>query len=202
MSRVTDSTKKIITETALKMFIEDSISKVRLYDIADKANVGEATIYRHFGNKQNVVLSAAIELSNRISVRYLNTDDSLNGYERIKGFYNVYLDIFKKHSYFFSFLNELDTYLLQEEFDGREKYQDNLDSYRELFFKNYELGINDGSLRKINDLDSFYYSTTHAITSLCKKLAIKKIIAKQDENIDKEKEIETLITIFLNYLKK
>ena len=90
MSRVTDLTKKVITETALNMFIENSISKVRLYDIAAKADVGEATIYRHFGNKQNVVISAAIELSNRISVEYLSRDESLSGLESIRKFYNVF----------------------------------------------------------------------------------------------------------------
>lgn len=201
MSRVTDSTKKVITETALKMFVSNSISKVRLYDIANKADVGEATIYRHFGNKQNVVLAAAIELSNRISVNYLREDDNKNGYELIKDFYEIFLKIFKTNNYYYSFLNELDTYLLEEEFEGRDKYQDNIESYRNLFFKDYEKGINDGSLKEISDLESFYYSTTHSIVALCKKLSTKKIL-EQDEIIDKEKEIIILIDTFLSYIKK
>ena len=201
MSRVTDSTKKVITETALKMFMENSISKVRLYDIAAKADVGEATIYRHFGNKQNVVISAAIELSNRISINYLTENEELTGYEKIKKFYEVFLKIFKNYNYYYSFLNELDSYLLQEDFEGRDKYQDNLDSYKEIFFKDIETGINDGSIRMINDLNNFYFSTTHSLIALCKKLSTKKILA-QDEYVDKEKEIKTLINIFLCYLKK
>ena len=201
MSRVTDSTKKVITETALKMFVSSSINKVRLYDIANKANVGEATIYRHFGNKQNVVLAAAIELSNRISVNYLREDDNKSGYELIKDFYGIFLKIFKNHNYYFSFLNELDSYLLEEEFEGRENYQDNLENYRTIFFSDYEKGIKDGSLREIPDVETFYFSTTHSIIALCKKLSTKKIL-EQDEYIDKEKEVVVLINTFLNYLKK
>ena len=200
MSRVTDSTKKVITETALKMFVSNSISKVRLYDIANKANVGEATIYRHFGNKQNVVLAAAIELSNKISFNYLREDENKSGFELIKGFYETFLKIFKTTNYY-SFLNELDSYLQEEEFQGRDKYQDNVESYRNLFMKDYEKGINDGTLRQVPDIEVFYYSTTHSIVALCKKLSTKKILA-QDEIIDKEKEIVVLINIFLNYLKK
>jgi len=200
MSRVTDSTKKVITETALKMFVSNSISKVRLYDIANKANVGEATIYRHFGNKQNVVLAAAIELSNKISFNYLREDENKSGFELIKGFYETFLKIFKTTNYY-SFLNELDSYLQEEEFQGRDKYQDNVESYRNLFMKDYEKGVNDGTLRQVPDIEVFYYSTTHSIVALCKKLSTKKILA-QDEVIDKEKEIVVLINIFLNYLKK
>ncbi len=200
MSRVTDSTKKVITETALKMFVSNSISKVRLYDIANKANVGEATIYRHFGNKQNVVLAAAIELSNKISFNYLREDENKSGFELIKGFYETFLKIFKTTNYY-SFLNELDSYLQEEEFQGRDKYQDNVESYRNLFMKDYEKGVNDGTLRQVPDIEVFYYSTTHSIVALCKKLSTKKILA-QDEIIDKEKEIVVLINIFLNYLKK
>ncbi len=200
MSRVTDSTKKIITETALKMFIDDSISKVRLYDIAAKADVGEATIYRHFGNKQNVVISAAIELSNRISIQYLASNDYISGFENIKNFYNVFLTIFKNYNYYFSFLNELDTYLLQENFDGRDNYQNNLNSYKDLFYRDYNNGLKDGSIREIEDPETFYFATTHSILALCKKLSTKKII-QQDELVDKEKEVKTLINLFLNYLK-
>ena len=160
MSRVTDSTKKVITETALKMFVSNSISKVRLYDIANKANVGEATIYRHFGNKQNVVLAAAIELSNKISFNYLREDENKSGFELIKGFYETFLKIFKTTNYY-SFLNELDSYLQEEEFQGRDKYQDNVESYRNLFMKDYEKGVNDGTLRQVPDIEVFYYSTTH-----------------------------------------
>ena len=201
MSRVTDLTKKIITETALNMFIENSISKVRLYDIAAKADVGEATIYRHFGNKQNVVISAAIELSNRISVEYLSRDESLSGLESIRNFYNVFLTIFKNYNYYFSFLNELDTYLLAEEYNGRDNYQNNLNYYKEVFYKDYEKGLEDNSIRKIDDVEAFYFATTHSLTALCKKLSTKKIL-EQDDYVDKEKEIEVLIEIFLDYLKK
>lgn len=201
MSRVTDLTKKVITETALNMFIENSISKVRLYDIAAKADVGEATIYRHFGNKQNVVISAAIELSNRISVEYLSRDESLSGLESIRNFYNVFLTIFKNYNYYFSFLNELDTYLLAEEYNGRDNYQNNLNYYKEVFYKDYEKGLEDNSIKKIDDVEAFYFATTHSLTALCKKLSTKKIL-EQDDYVDKEKEIEVLIELFLDYLKK
>ncbi len=201
MSRVTDLTKKVITETALNMFIANSISKVRLYDIAAKADVGEATIYRHFGNKQNVVIAAALELSNRMSVEYLSRDESLTGLESIKNFYNVFLTIFKNYNYYFSFLNELDTYLLEEDYNGRDTYQNNLNLYKELFFKDYEKGLVDNTIKKIDDVDAFYFATTHSLTALCKKLSTKKIL-EQDDYVDKEKEIEILINLFLDYLRK
>ncbi len=201
MSRVTDATKKIITETALNMFVSRSISKVRLYDIAANADVGEATIYRHFGNKQTLVLASAIELSNQISNTYLINNEDLTGFELIKKFYEIFLEIFKTNIRYYSFINELDSYLAEEDFEGREAYEDNIEKYKEKFFFAYNKGIKDGTIRQIEDAETFYYSTTHSTISLCKKLSSKKIL-KQDDYVDKEKEIKILVDLFLEYLKK
>ena len=65
----------------------------------------------------------------------------------------------------------------------------------------YNDGLIDGSVRKVEDLELFYFSSTHALIELCKKKAIVEDILVQDKAIDKSGEIKCLIGIILNNLK-
>ena len=50
-------------------------------------------------------------------------------------------------------------------------------------------------------MELFYYSTTHAMLSLCKKLAAEAYIVKQDEFTDKRQEVRMMIEIILASLR-
>ena len=62
-------------------------------------------------------------------------------------------------------------------------------------------GLADGSVKKVWDLDLFYYSTTHAMLSLCKKLATEAYIVRQDDLTDKRQEVRLVIEVILSSLK-
>ena len=70
----------------------------------------------------------------------------------------------------------------------------------EVFINAYNKGLIDKTVKEINDINSFYLTTTHALMGLCKKLANSNILI-QDEKMDKVKEIEMLIDIFMVNIK-
>ena len=76
-----------------------------------------------------------------------------------------------------------------------------MDIFKAQFEEAYRAGVEDGSVKKVWDLDLFYYSTTHAMLSLCKKLASEAYIVRQDDLTDKRQEIRTVIDVILQYLK-
>ena len=53
MSGIKDTMKRAIAKKALGLFLEKSITEVKISDIAIEADVGEATVYRYFKTKQN-----------------------------------------------------------------------------------------------------------------------------------------------------
>ena len=65
----------------------------------------------------------------------------------------------------------------------------------------YEQGLKDGSVKEQKDINLFYFSTTHALLELCKKLSLKAVL-NQDLIIAKEEEIKYLISIILAQLGK
>ena len=66
----------------------------------------------------------------------------------------------------------------------------------------YELGLKDGSIKEQKDIETFYFSTTHALLELCKKLAAKKAVLSQDKHLQKKGEVQCLIDIIVESLKK
>ena len=196
-----DAKVNFLVDMATDLFMSRSIQEVTIRDIAISAQVGEATIYRYFGKKQELVVQAAMKLQGIVSSGYFQLDSKMNGYQKLEAFYLSYLDIFDHHRDFYKFLSEFDAYMSVENKDILNPYEDAIDQYKSAFMNAYEQGLKDGSVKAQENIDLFYFSTTHSILELCKKLALKAVL-NQDLAIEKLGEVRCLIDIVLNALKK
>ena len=186
-----------LVDIATDLFMCRSISEVTIRDIAISAQVGEATIYRYFGNKQNLVFQAAMKLQRIVSEGFFRLEKGQNGFEKLKLFYESYYEIFVTHPNFYKFLNEFDSYIAVEHADDMNSYENAIDQYKNAYMDAYELGLKDGSIKEQKDIEMFYFSTTHALLEICKKMAYKRAVINQDTRIEKDSEIKCLIDIIL-----
>ena len=196
-----DAKKNFLIETAIKLFLSESIDKVTIKDIASEAGVGEMTIYRYFGKKTAIVAEAVMQLQNVVFTDYFKVDPHKTGYEMLESFYNTFLEVFNNHPEFFKFIKEFDIYMMNEDSHMLQDYEEELDKFKNVYYSSYKAGINDKSVRKVPDLELFYFTSTHALIELCKKLSYSKGVLPQDEKIVKTKEIKCLIDVFLSTVK-
>ena len=194
--------KHIVTE-ATRLFFERSIYEVKIRDVAQKANVGEATFYRYFTNRASLIVACATLLQETVGNDYFNLSEEGTGFEKLSAFYSVFLKVFTEHVEYYRFLSEFDAYCISEEVKGQglEQYSDNLDLFKNYFVAAYEQGRRDLTVKEVKDVDLFYYSTTHALLSLCKKLASQGNIVRQDELVNKKAEVTLLKDLILSALK-
>ena len=195
-----DAKVNFLVDIATDLFMCRSINEVTIKDIAISAQVGEATIYRYFGSKQNIVVHAAMKIQGIVSTDFFKLEEGKNGFEKLKVFYESYYDIFVKHPNFYKFLNEFDAFVSVEDSSVTNPYEAAIDSYKNFFMDAYKLGVKDGSVKKQKDIEMFYFSTTHALLELAKKLAFKKAVLNQDTLIEKPTELQYLIDIILGSL--
>ena len=198
---IKDAKTNFIVDEALALFLERSVNEVTVHDIAARAGVGEATIYRYFSTKHNLVCAAATKLENLIFETYFDFSGASSGFEKLALFYGSYLEIFSSHREFFKFINEFDAYMLSEGKTDSNEYSSGLDKFKELCLNAYAQGLSDDSISPVDDWETFYYATTHALLELCKKLSAADIV-RQDLSANKEREISTLTEIILHTLKK
>ena len=189
-----------LVDIATDLFMCRSVQEVTIRDIAVSAQVGEATIYRYFGTKQNIVLQAAMKVQDIVSKDFFKLEEGKKGYEKLTIFYQSYFDIFVKYPSFYKFLDEFDAYISIENTDASNPYESAIDQYKAHYMQAYQLGIKDGSIKPQKDIEIFYFSTTHALLELCKKMAFRKAVLSQDKSIIKGDEIRCLIGIILQSL--
>ena len=195
-----DMKYKLIVDGVTDLFLNRGINVVTIKDVASSLGLGEATIYRYFTKKENLVTEIAIKLEEEIFNSYFKIDDSLNGYETISKFYLCFLEVFINRKEFYRFISEFDNFVLNKDCNLSE-YEKKLALFYEVFVNGFNKGIKDESIKEIDDIDAFYLTTTHALMGLCKKLASDDILI-QDERINKVKEIKLLIDIIMNSIKK
>ena len=197
---IKDAKLNFILGVARELLLEQSIESVTMRDIAKASGVGEATVYRYFSKKENIVIAVAETLEKEVYYDYFAKEVKGNGYEKIKAFYKRYEDIFIRRPKFFKFVREFDAYMITENRASSEEYSLGVDLFKNIFFKAYEEGIEDRSVRKLENPDAFYFSTTHALLELCKKMTIDENIVIQDETADKAAEITEMEKVILFYL--
>jgi len=186
-----------IVETATALFIERSIRNVTVRDIAEKADIGEATVYRYFARKQNIVQAAAEKLQAEVLGHYYRAMPGKTGAERLTAFYDVYIRVFRDHPEFYRFVQEFDSYLLSEGISASEEYASGIDKFYDYFMAAFRDGVADGSVKDKEDPRLFYYATAHAMLELCKKLSVAGDIVRQDSTVERIAEINELKRVIL-----
>ncbi len=199
MSKMKDAQKDFIVEEALKLFLAKSIDEVTMSEIAKEVEIGDATLYRYFAKKQNIIVLSAIKLSSRVFENFF-TFDGLEDIEILRKFYSNFLNIYIEHRNFYRFLNEFDAYIINEEYDST-LYEKGIDMYKKIYIDAYESAVKNGKIKEVSDINTFYYSTTHVLLDLGKRLARTNGIVKSDEQSN-YKELEVIIDIILNSLIK
>ena len=196
-----DLKRDYIVETAKKLFLSSSISEITIKDISAVSGIGEATIYRYFSNKENLVTAVSLSLQKDI-LKIKFEDSSSSGLENIQNFFNLFRNIFVEHKEYVKFIAEFDiVYLNNIENKENRQYSLSLDVFYDLFIKFYNQGLKDKSVKEVEDIKLFYYTSTHSLLELCKKLASSNTGLKQDKAVDRVKEIEYLISLFISVLK-
>ncbi len=197
-----DLKKTYIVDVATSLFLSSGIDNVTVKDIADAANVGEMTIYRYFGKKQAIVAGAVLSLQDIVASDYFDLAKAKTGFEKLEMFYSSYLEIFKHKPEYFRFIREFDLMMMGEDEATLKQYEKGVDAFKVAYLDAYNLGLKDGSVKEIENIELFYFATTHALIELCKKLSYKKGVLVQDKHIKKSDEIKCLIETILNSLKK
>lgn len=185
-----------VIDGAIELFLERGIADVTIRDIAVKTGVGEATVYRYFSKKQNVVVAAAMKLSKEAFDGYF-TEKGASGFEVIENFYNCFLRIYMERPELYKFVRSFDQYVAGEKSDLSD-YEKTLFPYYKIFSEGYERGRKDGTVRRVDAPEIFYLTTTHALLGLCEKMSQERLLEQDRFGTE---EIKTLISIILGSLR-
>ncbi len=73
----TDTRRRQVAEAALRAIAEDGVSRFTTRAVADRVGISDSTLFRHFGNKEEIVLEAMGLLSAELERGLVSTGDPL-----------------------------------------------------------------------------------------------------------------------------
>jgi AcrR family transcriptional regulator len=203
-----DRRKEEVIFAAIQIFKENGIGNAKMTDIAEKAQIGVASVYRYFKTKADLVIEAATmfwDLEVRELLENYNdaTFEKLNSIEKIKNILDFFAEFYENHKDFVRFIFELDNYIVNEQIteDKLVNYENCIIDFREVIFDEIRKGKGQGLIRKDISESEFYNTITHALMSLCEKLVLRGNILKSDKEVDGKKQIKLIIDMAVNYIE-
>lgn len=199
--------RKRLLEAGLRLCSVRGIENVSLQEIAEEAGVGVATLYNYYGNKVNLVNAISAYMWRNVweeNIKTVGADvlDSYNAYQRIEGYFDLMIHLYKAHPEILRFSSCYKTYMNQENAGKAEKNEhlDVVGPIASIFHTLYEKAQIDKSIR--TDIDEHTMFTTLALTMLgmAERYAQGLVWARNDEN-DYTKELMLLKDMMLKWLK-
>lgn len=198
--------EKILT-AAMELFQEKCLEDTSMEEIAKKAGVGAATVYRYFSGKIQLVIEAAELYWNQISEKYLKELEKEgmgeNGYEQLQKIFDIFCRIFAKQKPFLKFLQEFDVFVKKYQISEEHlaEYECGILKLKPYVTDSLERGLADKSLFFTCQTDEMYFSLTHALLAMMEKLAVGGDILSSDQIVAEEKQFHIFAELLLRGIK-
>lgn len=203
-SRIREERYNYAVEVAAGLFLEKGIEEVKMTDIAENCGIGVASLYRFFETKTEIVLRAGSILWQKVNkdfLKYVQNSDATDGLSLLIYDLKYFKKLFVRNKEFIKFLDDFDRLMLDEKMPPEHlaDYEKSIVNFYEPFNTAYEMGIKDGTIRKIDDLHLVYSTITHSLMAISQKF-IRGAILPGDDKTQTDKEIEKLLEMTAKFL--
>lgn len=168
-----------ILDVGFKLFAERGIGQVILPEVAKAADVGNATLFRYFPTKTDLVVAIAtrkwqefIEWHN--SLLTLEETQNLTGAEYLKFFLDSFLELYRNHKDILRFNYDFNSFVRSAEWTDEQKqpYLQMVDALSRQFHDLYERGTKDGTLNAEIPEQTMFSSVFHIMLAAITRYAV------------------------------
>lgn len=195
-------------EVSAQLFLRDGIEAVKMTDIADESGIGVATLYRYFHTKTGIAIAAMTHLWNELKVMFSGVFESdvfksQTGLKQVHDLMRMFVVLYEAHPAFMRLLGEFDLLLIRENVPKEmlKEYDRSIINFYPIFETSYIAGLEDGTVREVEDISLFYVTFAHTLMELSKKLIQGELLPSDNFSIASV-ELETIINTAVYYLKK
>ncbi|MBQ8966600.1 TetR/AcrR family transcriptional regulator [Ruminococcus sp.] len=192
---------------AAELFMKNGIEEVKMTDIADASNVGVATLYRYFGTKPRIVTEVMTYLWDNINELFSGVFDSheflsQTGIKQLSDLMRMFHVLYSAHGDFMRLVAEFDRYSIREQIPKEElrEYEQSVINFNPVVERAYRHGLEDGTVREVEDFGLFFLSYSHALLELCKKFVGGEVLPSDDFS-HADMELQMLIDTAIHYLE-
>ena len=196
-----------VVEAAKIEFNLNGIKNSKLRVIAKRAKVGEASVYRYFKDKDDLIKIVALSYwqnhANLFDDHYYGrVINQSSGIKKIRVSLDIFHILYKDHKGFLKFVEDFDNYYANEEITPNENsFQEIVYSLKRRFVTIFNEGIKDGSISPKFNGEEKYSFISQVMVSTTQKLSARVGRIHEDDPDYPTKCLSELINMFVEYIK-
>ena len=181
-----EETNRRILDAGLSIFSEMSIDKVSMVNVADKANIGVATLYRYYRTKSELVVAVGTHAWSNFITEYmpLINEDKATAAEELEFFLDSFLELYRNHKRLLCFNQFFNIYIRNEAVPKKalNSYNEMVDKLAIRFHRIYVKGENDKTLCTEMSEKAMFLSIVHLMLAAVTRYAIGLVYEKDSES--------------------
>ena len=199
-----------ILAAAFKLFSSAGIEPVAMTDIAKKAEIGVASLYRYFSTKDEIAIRTAIwAWEEQISEIYpsINNDEYTNGNGllRLSIIFSLFKKLYIRQPEFLRFIYFFDSYAVNSGIKQERmiEYENVIGKVQMIVADAIKLGLKDNSINKkyIDKTEDLYFTLMHSFFSTAQKLTLSENLLAINEKSKGSDQLDLLSELLLNGVK-
>lgn len=181
-----EETNRRILDAGFCIFSEMSIDKVSMANVANKAGIGIATLYRYYRTKPELVVAVGTHVWSNFIRDYtpIRNDNKMTAVEELEFFLDSFLELYKNHKKLLCFNQFFNIYIRNEAVPKKalNSYNEMVDKLAIRFHRIYVKGENDKTLRTEMSEKAMFLSIVHLMLAAVTRYAIGLVYEKDSES--------------------
>lgn len=199
-----------ILAAAFKLFSSAGIEPVAMTDIAKKAEIGVASLYRYFSTKDEIAIRTTIwAWEKQISEIYpsINNDEykNGNGLFRLSIIFSLFKKLYISQPEFLRFIYFFDSYAVNSGIKQERmiEYENVIGKVQMIVADAIKLGLKDNSINKkyIDKTEDLYFTLMHSFFSTAQKLTLSENLLAMNEKSKGSDQLDLLSELLLKGVK-
>ena len=181
-----EETNRRILDAGFCIFSEMSIDKVSMANVANKAGIGIATLYRYYRTKPELVVAVGTHVWSNFIRDYtpIRNDDKMTAVEELEFLLDSFLELYKNHKKLLCFNQFFNIYIRNEAVPKKalNSYNEMVDKLAIRFHRIYVKGENDKTLCTEMSEKEMFLSIVHLMLAAVTRYAIGLVYEKDSES--------------------
>ncbi|MCM3041593.1 TetR/AcrR family transcriptional regulator [Paenibacillus motobuensis] len=196
---------QLVIEAAEEVFKERGIDQTTMQNIADRACVGVATVFRFFPKKEKLVVAVATRnLEIVLQTFQAIAEMPVSCYEKISLLFDDFITLLDSDdSSNVKLLENFESYAAyyKEPIEDIDIFNKIYRQISDVFSAIIQQGMEDGSIRTDIPVDKVLTTVINSFGNFARKLSLQKNILTVEPDLDPKEQLLILKDILLSYLK-
>lgn len=199
-----------ILAASFELFSNSGIDTIVMTDIAKKAEIGVASLYRYFETKEEIAIRTVIWAWNQQKEKMMPEISSeefnkSSGIDQLRKILEQFVTLYENQTPFLRFIYFFDSYAVRQQIkqERLKDYESIIGSVQDIVKEAIIKGLEDKSINEKykGSEDILYFSMMHSLFSTAQKMSLTVNLLEMNSKVPESDQLKLLVDLLIQSLK-